>query len=54
MWSIRLINIETIIHTKIEWDLCIPNDLQVASYKEIISDEDVYTEGEISLIGELE
>ncbi len=37
-----------------EWELSVPNDLQITGYKEVITDEDgYYHEGEIWFIGEL-
>lgn len=38
-----------------EWELSVPNDLQLSGFKEVITDEDGYHyEGEIWFIGELE
>ncbi|MBH0166796.1 DUF3916 domain-containing protein [Fictibacillus sp. 7GRE50] len=36
-----------------EWRLKAPSNLEVKGYKEIISDEDYYLEGEVWIIGEL-
>lgn len=35
-----------------EWGLSVPPDFQVLGYKEVITDEDGYYEGEIWFIGE--